>query len=85
MMEFLLGCHEGRLPPPIARNQGTISHIVPLSMDGADLPAHRQEMRISFKLHPKLLMMELMKDESWWPRETKTDLNSITDNAHVMP
>jgi hypothetical protein len=63
-MVVLLGHHEGSLPLPIARNQGTISHIEPSSMDGANVPAHCQETRISFGLHPQIVVMELMKDES---------------------
>ena len=63
-MVVLLGHHEGSLPLPIARNQGTISHIEPSSMDGANVPAHCRETRISFGLHPQIVVMELMKDES---------------------
>jgi len=52
-------------------------------MDGANVPAHCRETRISFELHPQILLMELIKDESWWPRdETRTNLNIITDDAY---
>ena len=49
-MTVLLGCHEGSLPPPIVRNQGTISHIEPLSMDGDKCPSSLSRNKNLFRV-----------------------------------
>ncbi len=49
-MTVLLGCHEGSLPPPIVRNQGTISHIEPSSMDGDKCPSSLSRNKNLFRV-----------------------------------
>jgi hypothetical protein len=62
----LLGRREDSLSPsPIPKNESSMS-------DRISFPARRRETRVSFELHPSLLLMDLMHDE--FLQEVKTIL-----------